>query len=245
VKIRDLVRRGFGDDNLAGFLFRLKNPRPGESVVKLIDMKFALPKIYPITDVRLSKLSHLEQVRRLVEGGAQLVQLRDKHSSPEEFYRSALEVMEFARAEGVNIIINDRVDIALAVRADGVHLGQHDLPPVQARKILGQDALIGFSTHSTAQVLGAIDHPIDYLAIGPVFQTVSKENPDPVVGLEGVEKVRAAIGDFPLVAIGGIGFENAGDVLRSGADSVAVISALLKTSDDIAENYRKLLRALG
>lgn len=200
---------------------------------------FSLPKIYPITDVSLSKLSHLEQARRLMAGGAKLIQLRDKYASPEEFYRAAKEVIEFARPEKVKIIVNDRVDIALAAGADGVHLGQNDLPPEQARKLLGEKAIIGFSTHSVRQAAEAVKLPIDYIAVGPVFQTSTKENPDAVVGLKGVKKAREAVGDFPLVAIGGIIFKNARGVLQSGADSVAVISAIINDRNQIAENMKR------
>lgn len=200
---------------------------------------FSLPKIYPITDVYLSKLSHLEQVEKLIAGGAQIVQLRDKHASPKDFYAAAKEVVEFARPQNIKIIINDRVDISLAAGADGVHLGQDDLPPVQARKILGKKAIIGFSTHSVKQAFEAVKLPVDYIAIGPVFATSTKENPDAVVGTEGVKKVREKIGDFPLVAIGGIDFENAQSILQSGADSIAVISALLNPSEQITENFKR------
>src|SRR5687768_11240200 len=138
-------------------------------------MKFSLPKIYPITDVSISKLSHLEQVEKLIEGGAKLIQLRDKNASSKDFYEAAKKVIEFARPKKVKIIINDRVDIALVLKADGVHLGQDDLPPPHARKILGNKAIIGFSTHTLSQAVEAVNLPIDYLAIGPIFPTSSKE----------------------------------------------------------------------
>ena len=165
---------------------------------------FPAVEIYPITDVRLTGLSHAEQVTRLIQGGATLIQLREKNLSPREFFRQAQAALEVARAHDVRIIINDRVDIALALHADGVHLGQDDMPPYAAREILGDEAMIGFSTHNPAQAIGASTLPIDYLAIGPVFPTSSKSNPDPVVGLEGLREVRDAVGDLPLVAIGGI-----------------------------------------
>lgn len=205
---------------------------------------FFLPKIYPITDVSLSKLSHLEQVEKLISGGAELIQLRDKHYSPKDFYAEAKKVIEFARLKNVKIIINDRVDIALAVDADGVHLGQDDLPPQEARKILGDKAIIGFSTHSVRQAVAAIKLPINYIAIGPVFPTSTKENPDAVVGLEGIKKIREAIGNFPLTAIGGIKFENARNVLQNGADSVALISAILIPEHQITENFQRLTKTL-
>ena len=157
-----------------------------------------LPKIYPITDTRFANLSHARQVVKFIEGGAELIQLREKFASPKDFYEDAREAIEIARAENVKIIINDRVDIALALKADGVHLGQTDLPPEFARRILGEKAIIGFSTHNLEQALEALKFPIDYLAIGPVFATKTKENPDKTVGIEGLKKVREAIVDFPL-----------------------------------------------
>src|SRR5918911_2140458 len=125
------------------------------------------------------------------------------------------------------LLVNDRADIALAIGADGVHLGQDDIPPRAARSLLGDKAIIGFSTHSVEQAARAARLPVDYVAIGPVFATSSKENPDPTVGLEGVARARESVGQIRLVAIGGINEENARAVLDAGADPVAVISALL------------------
>ena len=201
-------------------------------------MRLNLPKIYPITDTRLTKLSHAEQVEKLMSGGALIIQLREKYASPKEFYDDAETAIEIARKTSVKIIINDRVDIALALKADGVHLGQDDLPPAKARKILGEKAIIGFSTHSIEQAIAAAQLPIDYVAIGPVFATATKENPEKTVGIEGVRRVREAIGDFPLVAIGGIGAENVQEVFSAGADSVAVIKSILFPPDKIVENLQ-------
>src|SRR5687767_5444622 len=125
---------------------------------------FPAVKVYPITDVRLTGLSHAEQVTRLIQGGATLIQLREKSLSPREFFHQAQAAIEIARAKDIRIIINDRVDIALALQADGVHLGQDDMPPHAARKLLGDEALIGFSTHNPAQAISASMFPIDYLA---------------------------------------------------------------------------------
>lgn len=174
-------------------------------------------------------------------GGATFVQLREKHLAPREFYREAEEALLVARSRGVRLIINDRVDIALALSADGVHLGQHDLPPAAARELLGERALIGFSTHSVEQAREAARLPVDYLAIGPIFPTTSKENPDPVVGLDGLRRVRQAVGPVPLVAIGGIRLEHVRDVLRAGADSVALISLLLSEPSEIKSRMRDVL----
>lgn len=194
-----------------------------------------LPSIYPITDRRLSGLSHSEQVEQFIAGGATIIQLREKHSSPREFYEDAKKAIEIARAHDVKTIINDRVDIALALKACGAHLGQDDLPPEYARKVLGDQAIIGFSTHSVKQAIEAAKHPIDYIAIGPVYDTSTKDNPDETVGLEGLKAVREAIGDIPLVAIGGINSSNLKDVLSAGADSAAIISELFSGPQTINE----------
>src|SRR5215213_1130081 len=140
-------------------------------------MLINIPALYPITDARVSGLSHAEQVARLSAGGAALVQLREKQLSPREFYGEAEAALRVARELGVRLIINDRVDIALALGADGVHLGQDDLPPAAARELLGERAVIGFSTHNEEQASEAARLPVDYLAVGPIFQTSSKENP--------------------------------------------------------------------
>ena len=185
---------------------------------------FRLPPVYPITDTQISGLSHAEQVALFANGGATLVQLREKRAPALKFYEQAKAALAVAKERGVQLIINDRVDIALAVGAAGVHLGQDDLPPEAARRLMGDDAIIGYSTHSVAQALEAAGFPIDYLAIGPIFATSTKENPDPVVGLDGLRAVRAATGNLPLVAIGGIAAENTPEVLQAGADSAAMIS---------------------
>lgn len=205
-------------------------------------LPFTLPKLYPITDTRISGMSHAHQVERLAEGGATFIQLREKNASPRDFYRAALEAIQVARQLGVRIIINDRVDIAMAVGADGVHLGQDDLPPEKARALLGENKIIGFSTHTLKQALAANSTPVDYIAIGPAFQTSTKEKPDPTVGLEGISEVRRNISK-PLVAIGGITLERAKSVIEAGADSVAVISDLYST-EDIALRARKYFRLL-
>ena len=202
---------------------------------------FRLPRVYPITDTRISGLSHAEQVALFADGGATVVQLRDKHAPALQFYEQAKAALAVARERGVQLIINDRVDIALAVGADGVHLGQDDLPPAAARDLLGDDVVIGFSTHNVKQAIEASTWPVDYLAIGPIFQTATKENPDPMVGLEGLRTVREAIGERPLVAIGGITPANARAVIDAGADSVAIIRGLLSSPDGISEALRKTL----
>jgi len=199
-----------------------------------------LPRIYALTDVHLSGLSHAEQVELLSAGGATLVQLREKVMPPREFYEQAKAAVDVAARRGVQLTINDRVDVALAVGAHGVHLGQDDMPPEAARRLLGPEAVIGYSTHNIEQAIAATNLPIDYLAIGPIFATTSKTDTAPVLGLDGLRTVREATGTFPLVAIGGITQANARAVIEAGADSVAVISALLSDPTRITEAIHKL-----
>ena len=203
-----------------------------------------LPRVYALTDVQLSGRSHAEQVEMLSSGGASLIQLREKRMPALEFYEQAKAAVVVAERSGVQLIINDRVDVALAARAHGVHLGQDDLPPEAARKMLGPTAIVGYSTHTIDQALEAVKLPIDYLAIGPIFPTTSKLDTFPVLGLDGLRAVRRAIGEFPLVAIGGITHANAREVIAAGADSVAVINALLSDPKRIIEMTRSLIQTL-
>lgn len=201
-------------------------------------------RIYPLTDVLLSGLSHAEQVIRLSDGGANLIQLREKNLTPRQFFKQAEEASHIARQRGVRILINDRVDMALALAADGVHLGQDDFPPEAARRLLGDKAIIGISTHSMEQARRASLLPVNYLAIGPIFTTSSKSNSEPALGLDGLRSVREATGDFPLVAIGGITHQNAREVLESGADAIAVIGELLANRNEVTERTRRLMAAI-
>jgi thiamine-phosphate pyrophosphorylase len=180
--------------------------------------------------VQLSGLSHAEQVELLSHGGASLIQLREKSLAPREFYEQAKAAVA--------------VDLALGAGAHGVHLGQDDMPPDAARKLLGPNAVIGYSTHNVEQAIAATKLSIDYLAVGPIFATTTKSDTAPVLGLEGLRAVRRAIGAFPLVGIGGITQSNAREVIDAGADSVAVISALLCDPTGITEAVRSLLQDL-
>jgi thiamine-phosphate pyrophosphorylase len=212
-----------------------------------------LPPLYPIIDFPCFAAKPdpitaiLAYAEELIAAGATLIQLRDK-SQPEQIRRFLSCARELRRVtlDRATLIINDRVDICLAAEADGVHLGQDDLSPVAARKIFdqvkdGKTRLIGFSTHNLSQLREADALPIDYIAIGPVFATGSKTNPDPVVGLEGVRQARQ-VTRKPLVAIGGITRQNCAQVKAAGADAVAVISDLLESP---AKAVADFLRVLG
>lgn len=211
-----------------------------------------LPRLYAITDRDLSNCTHEEIVVQLLAGGARLIQLRDKEANARALLDAARACQQLTRAAGAMLIINDRVDVALAADADGVHLGQHDLAIEEARELLGPDKIIGISTHSLEQFRQALETSADYIAVGPVFTTTTKENSDPAVGLELVREAHA-LADRPLVAIGGITLERAPEVMLAGADSIAVISALypmaglvnLTDKPEISVATGAFIRALG
>jgi len=191
-----------------------------------------LPRFYPIIDT--AWLSHLGiEPRRFAEmlahAGVQIAQYRHKGDFTREKFSEAEEVGKILQSAGVQYILNDRVDIAMMLGADGVHLGQDDLPPSAARRIAGDRLLIGYSTHNSSQLREADNEPVDYLAIGPIFATSSKQNPDPVVGTGELARIRK-LSSKPLVAIGGITRRNAPATLEAGADSVAVISDLFDSN---------------
>lgn len=202
-----------------------------------------LPRLYAITDRRLSARSHIDQVRLLISGGVRCIQLREKELSPMAFLEEARACVELARAAEATLIVNDRVDIALASGADGVHLGQSDMPAPSARLLLGERRLVGLSTHNYEQATAADKLPVDYLAVGPIFDTHTKVQASPVVGLEMLRAICQAV-QKPVVAIGGITLERAAQVIDSGARCVAVISNLL-TARDIAAQAMDFNRRLG
>ena len=171
----------------------------------------------------------------MLDAGAAIIQFRHKGEFTEQRWQEAQAVRELCQLAGALFVMNDRVDYA-ALLGGGAHLGQDDLPPAAARRVIGPEALLGFSTHNEKQLREANSEPVDYIALGPVFSTASKRNPDPVVGLEELTRLRPIVSK-PLVAIGGITLDNSRAVLDAGADSVAVISALLPANPD--------LRALG
>jgi thiamine-phosphate pyrophosphorylase len=165
-----------------------------------------------------------ESAAAMIEGGARILQLRLKGNPSQKHLEDADNVAEICRRHGVIWIVNDRADLALLTGA-GLHIGQDDMPASTARGLMGDTAIVGLSTHNASQMRAATLEPVDYVAIGPIFSTMSKERPDPDVGLEGIAQVRM-LTNLPMIAIGGITRENVESVLDAGADSVAVIADL-------------------
>lgn len=196
-------------------------------------------RLYAIADASFGDCVRLAEA--LFAGGARLVQVRNKKAGAREFLSQVERILLFAPSDG-RVVVNDRVDVALLAGAAGVHLGQTDLPPAAARQILGPGRIIGFSTHNLEQAVEADSLPIDYIAVGPVFETSTKDNPDPVVGVEKLAIICRAVRK-PVVAIGGITLDNAKAALSAGAASVAVIRDLL-AHEDVVQRTRMFERGL-
>jgi len=184
----------------------------------------------------------MEVVARALEGGARVIQLREKGISDREFYVEGLKIKPLVRSYGRLFLVNDRVDIAQALDADGVHLGQDDLPLPAARRILGEDKIIGISVRSVEEAKRAAREGADYLAVSGVFPTETKRDVEVVLGVEGVRRIREVV-DLPLVGIGGIKSHNTGEVIRAGADGVAVVTAVTM-APDVAGACRKLVEVI-
>ncbi len=193
-----------------------------------------LPPLQAILDVEIAERAGwapLDLAQAFFEGGARLVQIRAKRLQSGPFLTLCDSVVSLAARYDASVIVNDRVDLAKMSGAHGVHVGQDDLPPADARRLLGADAIIGFSTHTVSQIDAALRQPISYIAVGPVFGTSTKDSGYSAVGLEPVSTAARLAGRTPVVAIGGITLQNAASVLGAGATSVAVISDLLVTKD--------------
>src|SRR5215831_7770636 len=190
-----------------------------------------LPRVYPILDsesLERCGVSITTAAGSFLEGGAGILQIRHKQHWSRAVYDAARTIVRLCREAGVELIVNDRADFAMLLDA-GLHVGQDDLVPRDARRLLGSSAMIGYSSHNAAQLSAAGGEPVDYVAFGPIFGTASKPNPDPTVGVEELRLVRGLI-EKPLVAIGGITLANALEVLRAGADSLAIIAGLIPAS---------------
>jgi thiamine-phosphate pyrophosphorylase len=200
-----------------------------------------IPRLYAILDASFfpDNEALYTSAHELGASGVTLLQYRNKSGNARQILEQARELKR--RVGGsVKLIMNDRADLCLAAGFDGVHVGQDDLSPEGARKVIGDELWLGVSTHNPEQVREADQTSADYIAVGPVFPTVSKANPDPVIGLEGVRKARA-LTRKPLVAIGGITRANAGSAIEAGTDSVAVISDLLREPRKSAEEFLRIL----
>jgi thiamine-phosphate pyrophosphorylase len=209
-----------------------------------------LPRVYPILDTSTLSargISLTTAAGAFLDGGASILQIRHKGHWGRDMFGAARGVARLCAEAGATFIINDRADFAMLLEA-GLHVGQDDLAPRDARKLMGADAIIGFSSHNAKQLCAAGGEAVDYVALGPIFTTASKENPDPLVGLEDLRQCRALL-EKPLVAIGGITLENVVDVLKAGADSVAVIAGLLPAAPtaqslrERMEQWQKIAKA--
>ena len=186
-----------------------------------------LPRLYPILDTATLARRGMDVATAagvMLDAGIGILQLRHKEHFTRELFQTSEDIAVLCRKRGVPFVMNDRADLALMLNA-GLHLGQDDLAPATARRLIGAERVLGYSTHNEAQLSDAAQTPVDYLALGPIFSTTSKENPDPEVGLDSAARWRKLFAG-PIVAIGGITMENAPEVLAAGFDSVAVISGL-------------------
>ncbi|HEY6944459.1 MAG TPA: thiamine phosphate synthase [Candidatus Acidoferrum sp.] len=190
-------------------------------------MRLVLPRLYVILDAALLNIPETECVRQLVDAGVRLLQYRNKAASSRELLERSKRLGAELVPSGVTFIVNDRSDVAVLAGASGVHVGQEDLAVEEARAVVGAEKLVGISTHNRAQFEQAAATSADYIAVGPISSTSTKLNSDPVVGTEFIREVRP-LTDKPIVAIGGITLERAAEVIRAGADSVAVIGDILR-----------------
>jgi len=196
-------------------------------------MRLVLPRLYVILDAALITSPERDCAASLAEAGVRLLQYRNKSASARQYLESSRELAETLVPRGVSFFVNDRPDVALLAGASGVHVGQEDLAVEQTRRVIGRDRLVGVSTHNLEQFDRAATSSADYIAVGPIFGTSSKANPDPVVGLAFLRRVRG-LTEKPIVAIGGITLERASAAIEAGADSVAVISGILSAADPAA-----------
>jgi thiamine-phosphate pyrophosphorylase len=207
-------------------------------------MRIVLPRLYVILDATLLNNSLLDRAQELAATGVRLLQYRDKAASARDLLETSRKLVSSLNSYGSLLIVNDRPDVAALAGAAGVHVGQEDLDAQQARAVVGEEMWVGVSTHDLEQFRRAAATSADYIAVGPIFATTSKANPDPVVGLELLRQVRP-LTEKPIVAIGGIRLDRAASVIAAGADSVAVIRDVLcaaKPSEQ-ARRYLEILRA--
>jgi thiamine-phosphate pyrophosphorylase len=207
-------------------------------------MRLVLPRLYVILDAALLTVPEAECARELADAGVRLFQYRNKSASSRELFVSSKKLSSVLLPRGVSFLVNDRADVAFLADASGVHVGQEDLGVEAARSVIGPEKLVGASTHNLKQFQEAAATSADYIAVGPVFSTSTKANPDPLIGTEFIRRVRL-LTEKPIVAIGGITLERAAEVIEAGADSVAVISGILRAPSPgkRARQYLDLLEA--
>ena len=205
-------------------------------------MRLVLPRLYVILDAALITSPERDCALSLGEAGVRLLQYRNKSALARQYLNTSRELADALRHRDASFFVNDRPDVAFLSGATGVHVGQDDLDVEQARRVVGRDKLVGVSTHNLEQFERAAASSADYIAVGPVFNTSSKANPDPVVGLDFIRKVRR-LTDKPVIAIGGITLERAASAIEAGADSVAVIGGILSASDP-AQRVREYINTL-
>ena len=206
-----------------------------------------LPRLYPILDADFLTVPDLaldSAARALCDAGIRLLQYRNKSGGPQTILRDAEIIRNAFSGVNCRLMMNDRADLAVLAGFGGVHVGQDDLSPADARRVVGANRWVGVSTHNDEQVRLADETDADYIAVGPVFATVTKTNAEPVIGLDGVRRARALTAK-PIVAIGGITLANASSVIDADADSVAVIGALFAPGEPLEKLTRDFLKNLG
>ena len=206
--------------------------------------RLVLPRLYVILDAALLTVPETECAHKLIDAGVRLLQYRNKGASARELFESSKRLSSLLIPIFIIFVVNDRADVASSAEASGVHVGQEDMGAGAARSVIGAGKLLGVSTHTLEQFKQAVATSADYVAVGPVFSTSTKANPDPAVGIEFIRRIRP-LTDKPIVAVGGITLERALEVIQAGADSVAVISDILLAPDpgQRARQYIELLEA--
>lgn len=205
--------------------------------------RLVLPRLYVILDAALLTVPETDCAQELATAGVRLLQYRNKRASARELFETSKKLLLLLSPLGVSLVVNDRPDVAAVAGANGVHVGQEDLGVEEVRRVVGAEKLVGVSTHNLEQFERAAASSVDYIAVGPIFTTGTKSNLDPVVGTQFIREVRP-LTDKPIVAIGGITLQRAPEIIESGADSVAVISDILRAPEPAAR-ARQYIDLLG
>jgi len=197
---------------------------------------------YFITDSTITKRSVIDDVKSAVKAGVKIVQYREKNKSPKDMVKEAMEIKRICEGKSI-FLINDRIDIAMAIDADGVHLGQDDIPCIYARKLLGSNKVIGITVHNVEEAIRAERDGADYVGVSPIFTTRTKKDAREPLGIKVLKEIKRSIG-IPVVAVGGIDLTNLISVLEAGADGISAVSAVI-TKDDVEEESRKFIKAIS